>query len=89
MKIVIDIPEDVVECAKSSPNYYPTYHFEKIWSAIVNGTPYEERPQGEWIMDKEHTINPLLWYKCNLCGVYHPPTNFCPCCGAKMKGGAE
>lgn len=29
MQIVIDIPEDVIEGAKSSPNYYPTYHFEK------------------------------------------------------------
>ena len=39
MKIIIDIPEDVIESTKSSPNYYPTYHFEKIWKAIVNGTP--------------------------------------------------
>ena len=37
MQIVIDIPEDVIECAKSSPNYYPTYHFKEIWKAIVNG----------------------------------------------------
>ncbi len=39
MQIVIDIPEDVIECAKSSPNYYPTYHFKEIWRAIVNGIP--------------------------------------------------
>lgn len=39
MKIVIDIPKDVIEDAKSSPNYYPTYLFEMIWIAIVNGTP--------------------------------------------------
>lgn len=38
MNIVIDIPEDVIKDAKSSPNYYPAYHFEKIWKAIVNGT---------------------------------------------------
>lgn len=49
MKLIIDIPENVIEGAKSSPNYYPAYHFEKIWRAIANGTPYEERPQGEWI----------------------------------------
>ena len=47
------------------------------------------RPQGEWIMDNEHTKNPLLWYKCNLCGVYHSPTNFCPNCGADMRGAKE
>jgi len=45
MKLIIDIPENVIEGAKSSPNYYPTYHFEKIWRAIANGTPYEERPR--------------------------------------------
>ena len=39
MKLMIDIPENVIECAKSSPNYYPTYHFEKIWRAIANGIP--------------------------------------------------
>lgn len=42
MKLVIDIPEDVIESAKSNPNYYPTYHFEKIWRAIVNGTPLDD-----------------------------------------------
>lgn len=39
MKLIIDIPKDIIESAKSSPNYYPTYHFEKIWKAIANGTP--------------------------------------------------
>ena len=44
----------------------------------------EDRTQGKWVMDNEHTKNPLLWYKCNLCGVYQSPTNFCPNCGAVM-----
>ena len=39
MKLIIDIPKDIVESAKSNPNYYPTYHFEKIWRAIANGMP--------------------------------------------------
>ncbi len=42
MKVLIDIPENIIEGAKSSPNYYPTYHFEKIWKAIVNGTPIHD-----------------------------------------------
>ena len=37
MKLIIDIPKDIIESAKSNPNYYPTYHFEKIWRAIANG----------------------------------------------------
>lgn len=39
MKLIIDIPKDIIESAKSSPNYYPTYHFEKIWRAIAKGIP--------------------------------------------------
>lgn len=42
MKLIIDIPEGLIESAKSSPNYYPLHHFEKIWRAIANGIPYEE-----------------------------------------------
>ena len=38
-EIVIKLPEEVIESAKSSPNYYPILHFETIWRAIVNGTP--------------------------------------------------
>ena len=37
MKLIIDIPIDIIEGAKSNPNYYPAYHFEKIWRAISNG----------------------------------------------------
>ena len=39
MQIMIDLPEDVIEEAKSNPYYYPLYLFEKIWKAIINGTP--------------------------------------------------
>ena len=42
MQIVIDISENVIESAKSSPNYYPYYHYEKIWRAIGNGTPLDK-----------------------------------------------
>lgn len=49
MKIVIDLPENVIEDAKSSPNYYPIYYFVKIWHAIANGKPYEEISQGDLI----------------------------------------
>lgn len=95
MKLIIDIPENVIEGAKSSTNYYPIYHFEKIWKAIANGIPYEERPQGEW---SDESKDSLL---CSACGnrVYKPfiggfPTertshyypNYCAFCGADMRG---
>ena len=43
IELVIKIPEYIVEGAKSSPNYYPAYCFEKIWRAIVKGTPLPKR----------------------------------------------
>lgn len=59
MQIVIDIPEDVIEGAKSSPNYYPTYHFEKIWKAIANGTPLPKR-HGR-IIDESQVTGTFTW----------------------------
>ena len=63
--------------------------YEQGYEDGKNNWLQEEKPQGEWIMDKEHTSNSLLWYKCNKCGIYHSPTNYCPHCGADMKGGAK
>jgi hypothetical protein len=39
MKIVIDIPEEIIADAKTSPNFFPTYHFGTLWEAVKNGTP--------------------------------------------------
>ena len=73
----------------------PTVEIDKLILILAKRSGKREmmlnalRPKGEWIMDNEHTKNPLLWYKCNLCGVYHSPTNFCPSCGADMRGKEE
>lgn len=46
---------------------------------------YRKQSEGEWI-DVEDTF--LYRYKCSLCGEIKlgKMTNFCPNCGAKMKG---
>ena len=45
----------------------------------------EERPQGEWIYDSEHSIT-IDIYKCSLCNCFgHTHLKFCPNCGAKMR----
>ena len=56
----------------------------------LQGWRYEERPQGEWI---DICTLPII-RKCSLCGVEQSSEvgfydNYCPCCGAYMKGGAE
>ena len=48
--------------------------------------PTEDRPQGEWIIEQDeqgHTYG-----KCTVCGMkqYAGQLNYCPDCGAKMKG---
>ena len=51
-----------------------------------------ERPQGEWIKWNFKTFGAMGdWeYKCSNCEkVYGGEYNFCPNCGADMKGGAK
>lgn len=50
-----------------------------------------DRPQGEWLdtgKDPSHS-HPLtaIWYRCSECGYgTNTKTNYCPNCGARMKG---
>ena len=47
MKLIIDIPKGTYEAIKvGTINQVLEY---KVWDAIKNGTPYEEREKGEWI----------------------------------------
>ena len=53
-----------------------------------------KRPQGEWIIIDRNEQYKTGVYKCNLCGYKNPvpdelKKNYCPNCGARMKGGAE
>ena len=62
---------------------------------------YEERLQGEWIaredmdyLDENKVVH--KHFECNKCGFIHDfidghtsQYNFCPNCGADMRGGAE
>ena len=58
---------------------------------------YRKQSKGEWICEKEETVwsETLLHEHCSECGRKFTrtdkqvPINFCPNCGAKMKGGAE
>lgn len=66
-----------------------------LWHRIVKEAPTIDpeslRPQGEWV---ETDYKPYWYTKCSLCGhrimladkSHH---NYCPNCGAKMKGGTH
>ena len=54
---------------------------------MLNNLPSAER-RGKWIYSEEAMFgNPYGSYKCSACdnGMLHK-TNFCPNCGARMKG---
>ena len=93
MKLVIDIPEillDRIKSAKCVPDMYSS----DIVNAVVcvrDGTPYEERPHGEWI--EKEDFNQDIYYDCSVCGnswctlegtPWQNGMNFCPNCGASM-----
>ena len=94
MKLIIDISEEIMEYIKNNGCLSVIYS-DEVAKAIINGKPYEERPQGEWIKDG---IGGIGSYRCSLCGrvICTSITNnkpyedypFCHC-GADMRGKAE
>lgn len=53
---------------------------------FLEGKKLAERPQGEW--DKRHTELLKYFVKCEKCGeeIMTSHKNFCPNCGADMRG---
>ena len=70
---------------------YPHSREEDITDAFMRG--YEkgkaDRPQGEWerVSADKYVQHAYHFYRCSKCGYDHiGKTNFCPNCGARMKG---
>lgn len=88
MKMVIDVPDEVIETRKYDRFF--GVGSTKLTEVIENGIPYKERPQGEW---KEYKLrNDIVVeyaFKCSNCkkdsGLPYR-TDFCPNCGAAMRG---
>ena len=54
----------------------------------LRSVPSADRPSGEWIF-VESKISDRKLKKCSVCGLGYvslKPDNYCPNCGAKMKG---
>ena len=82
---------DAIKAIEELPNAYNGWS-DAYDKAYIIGTleevPSADRPQGEWI-DRGMRV-PSSWVKkCSLCG-HETDTwrwcNFCPNCGARMKG---
>ena len=83
MKLIIDIPEEVVKAIQNGKDYRYDIH-----TAIAQGIPYEERPSGEWIRKVDDVG--FVSYVCNKCGFKLEledcsDSYYYTNCGAKMK----
>lgn len=83
-KLDADVPFDVYERLTSLVSIEDI----KICKEIIEEAPTVERPKGEWAYDG------VKW-KCNRCGKWlfiydgDADMNFCPNCGADMRGEGE
>ena len=90
MKLIIDIDEKDYANIKDCPT---DYEYSVALMAIANGIPY--KPKGEWIdINKQGKTGDgrTFTFPITTCSVCKKSTgelyNFCPNCGADMKGGA-
>lgn len=107
MKLVIEIPEKTNTCIRSD---YETglkglrhEDTEKVCDAIYHGTPYNDRPHGEWKetarrvqvdeTDECCVFETHFFYSCSVCGAEYgnrkPEYPFCKWCGASMRKEGE
>lgn len=81
--MIIEIPDDnsIVKWKKKDNDEWKSAEISDLIKAY-------DRPQGEWIIDGHHR-------RCKKCGEYfcmadsegnEIPSNFCPNCGADMRG---
>lgn len=82
MKLIIDIEDEALERLSTvDPNL--------LYTAIKNGKPYEERPKGEWVDTGDMQEYWAKEYQCLICGAKDHWHNFCPNCGADMRGDSD
>ena len=96
MKLVIEIPEKTNAHIRSDYGHgvkgLTEEDREIVCEAIYHGTPYEERPHGEWKQVTAKDGEYYCYHKCTNCGQTiesgfdNPPIfNFCPNCGSDMR----
>lgn len=76
--------EDVIEAL-----YKYSFVSKDVIEKEINAIPSADRPQGEWIFRREFVEDtPFTGYRCSNCNYWQGMGvgNYCPNCGAKMKG---
>lgn len=90
--------EQIEELARDLENHTCMSQFQaEIASRMLYQLRYRKQSDGVWV-SKEHISKSkrgrqihYATYKCSVCGKWNGKhkQNYCPNCGAKMKGGAE
>lgn len=97
MKIVVDIPDGYIADGCFLNNIQNgSIACGQILKAVKNGTPYEKRPQGEWI--RQGKGDDCRCSECGCSAMYFSQldedeqevfgtltTDWCPWCGADMR----
>lgn len=87
MKLIIDILDKDYKSIKDNPSVWGRW----VQTIIANGIPYEERPQGEWLLLRtNYEDSGNNFYECSNC--HHTDVHadsvevsYCWHCGAEMK----
>jgi hypothetical protein len=86
MKLIIDIPKEVVVAIENGFDYRYDIH-----TAIAQGTPYEARLTGHWVKTVgENGVTSAA--RCSECGFEdnrYMLFRYCPNCDADMRGDRE
>lgn len=88
MKLIIDIDKNIYHrFTNGFANENDAHLIEQLFK---NGKPYEERPQGEWIISEYVDTRRGFITKCPFCKTDTiGGGNFCSYCGADMRGGVK
>lgn len=94
MKIVIDIPDGIYEIVQSTDRMSNSDYLGIVTNAIADGTPYEERKTGKWIVQPSPFYEDTTIYICPFCKSQYERNGwavpkFCQNCGMKSIGTDE
>lgn len=89
MKLIIDIPDTTYAFVKQL-QWISTGrgNCKTIQHTVINAIKFGvKQPQGKWIFNKEMSVTCSLW-NCSVCNRLNgnDSFNFCPNCGADMRG---